>query len=611
MRSPARNPAERALVYRVFSQALDLTGDARERFLDENCSVNPALRGEVEAMLEIARVDGVETGALIDAAAAAAATEESLAGRSVGRFRLLKRIGTGGMGVVYLAERTDGVQQAVAVKLVSSVLDAAIKPRFEREAQILARLEHPSIARLIDAGVEDGRAWIAIEHVRGERIDHYCAERKLAAADIVRLLIQLAGAVSVAHGMLVVHSDIKPGNVLVTAEGQPKLIDFGISTVLRDVSAHQEPTVTIGRLFSPNYAALEQVSGGAVTVATDVFGLGALAYRLLAGAPPYRDATRPVDYLLAVSQRDPEPPSRTALAVGRTASATQALRGDLDAILCKALERNPGRRYASAADFRSDLQRYLDGRPVLARAPSWGYRLGKFTRRNALAVGLSILLTASVVAGASATWLQGRNTAVVRDMAARRGDFLESVLKSANPREGRRNITVAELLDASARTLDEKFGAEPLVEASLLGLIGDTNTELGRYPEALIARDRELALMRGHGASDVDVALAESARGDLLSRTGAYREAEAALRDAIAVLRRNPGEAAALVDALDTLGGVLATTNRSREAEQTLTEAIALDAGRTGEPRHRLARLQGVDPHTGTAPSLNPTSSVE
>jgi eukaryotic-like serine/threonine-protein kinase len=582
----------RAKTYRLFAETLDQLEGARERFLEEHCRGDAQLRADVAALLAIAEegAGSVETAAL---AGAAPQREQSQTGEIFGRFRLREQIGEGGMGVVYLAERTDGVQQLVAVKLVSSLLAAAAQHRLEREVRILARLEHPSVARLIDAGVESGRAWIAIEFVRGERIDAYCAARNLSTAEIVRLLVQLSAAVSAAHALLVVHSDIKPANVLVTAEGLPKLIDFGIATALREADPERAPTVEVGRLFSPNYAASEQVSGGAVTVATDVFGLGALAYRLLTGTPIYREASSPVAYLMAVSQRDVEAPSRAALAGGRGESAARALRGDLDAILCKALEREPNRRYASAPEFQADLQRYLAGRPVAARAPSIGYRAAKFARRNALAVGLAGLLGVSVAAGGAIVWLQSRSTSLARDMAARRGEFLESVLRSANPREGKREITVAELLDAAARGLDEKLGAEPLVEASFLGLIEDTNTELGRYPEALAASDRQIDLLRREGARARDLALAMAERGDLLSRANRYDQAESTLKAAIAELRGEPGEKTALVDALSKLAGVYANTNRDRAAETTLAEAIVLDRRRSGFPQQQLAVVLG------------------
>ena len=284
------------------------------------------------------------------------------------------------MGVVYRADRTDGVQQSVAIKLISTTVGDAGRVRFEREAQLLAQIEHPAVARLVDAGVENGRAWIAMEFVNGLRIDDYCRAKNLNSTDIVRLLVQLAGAVAAAHRMLVVHNDIKPANVLVTAEGVPKLIDFGISRALQVAGAATAPggsaTVGVGRLFSPGFAAPEQINGGPVTVATDVFGLGALAYRLLTGRSTFPDAVEPLDYMLAISQRDVELPSRTALKAGRTIEAQQ-LRGRLGCHSVQGAGAGSARRYGSAIDMQEDLQSYLTRRPVKARAPTFFYRIRK------------------------------------------------------------------------------------------------------------------------------------------------------------------------------------------------------------------------------------------
>jgi len=590
VRGVPENAARRAIAYRLFAQALDVPPAERAQFLADRCGDDAALRAEVEALLAIASEGGLETGSLVGGSMQA---EESLTGRVFGRFRLREPIGEGGMGVVYLAERTDGVQQVVAVKLVSTLLAAAAQQRFAHEVQILARLEHPSVARLIDAGVEQGRAWLAIEYVRGSRIDEYCDTRRLAVAAIVKLLVQLSAAVSAAHAMLVVHSDIKPANVLVTSEGLPKLIDFGIAMALRETDGERPPTVDVGRLFSPNYSAPEQVSGGAVTVATDVFGLGALAYRLLTGVPIYRDAKTAVAYLMAVNAEEIERPSRAASAGKHDSAWIKSLRGDLDAMLGKALDRDPRRRYASVAEFQADLQRYLDGRPVRARVPSLPYRTGKFVRRNALAVCLVGLLGIGAAAGGIAVGLQARATALARDMAARRGEFLETILKSANPRDGRRDITVAEVLDDAAQALHAKLGTEPLVEASMLAVIADTNMELGRYPEALSARDRELALLREHSASGRQIAESLSARGDLLWRAGNYPEAEATLRGAIASLTQLHVDEALIVDDLGTLAGIYANTNRERDAEATIAAAIARDTRHSGVPQHQLAVLLG------------------
>ena len=483
------------------------------------------------------------------------------------------------MGVVYRAERTDDVQQSVAIKVLSATVGQAGQARFEREAQLLAQVEHPAVARLVDAGVEQGRAWIAMEFVNGLRIDDYCAAKRLTTDAIVGLLSELAAAVAAAHRMLVVHNDIKPANVLITPEGAPKLIDFGISRALQEpgqIISGSPATLSVGRLFSPGFAAPEQINGGPVTVATDVFGLGALGYRLLTGRSTFADAVEPLAYMLAISQRDIELPSRAASKAGRLVEARQ-LRGDLDAILCRALERDPSRRYSSANDMQEDLQRYLQRRPVKARASTPYYRFGKFVRRNKLAVGLVGLLFISLIAGGTLMELQNHRTERARDMAARRGEFIENLLASADPTSGKPRVTVAALLDSATQNLDQKLGSEPLVEASMLGLIAETNSSLGRYAEGLAASDRELNILRSQGGSALELGHALWIRGQLLRELGKWPEALPPLQEAVSLLRpvHAPQE---LCSALDALGVVLAHTQQEKAAEAVLHEELAIES---------------------------------
>ena len=498
---------DRARAFRLFSEAFDLEPGARSRFLDEACRDEPALRAEVEAYLAAA-TGGPGTQTL---SGTKVAPVESLVGREVGRFRLIEAIGSGGMGVVYRAERTDGVQQTVAVKLLAPTLDAAARRRFEREAQLLARLEHPAVARLIDAGFDAEQAWIALEYVRGERIDEYCAGHALEPREIVRLLAVLAEALAAAHAMLVVHSDIKPANVLVTADGIPKLIDFGIATVLRDAGAEDSPTVAVGRLFSPHYAAPEQVKGEPITVATDVYGLGALGYRLLTGAPAHRDAPTALAYLFAVTQRDVESPRSAALASGRPPGWIRQLRGDLGSILTKALERDPMRRYASAAEMAADLRRFLDNRPVLAVRASALYRVGKFVRRHALAVSLAALSVASLLGGGLFASLQAHRAALARDEARAVTQFLENdILAAANPMiAGTRDVQLRPLLDGATRTLATRFAGQPAVLAELEAAMGTGYAALfdSAKAEALLtAAETGLARELGDSAPETEAA---------------------------------------------------------------------------------------------------------
>lgn len=578
-------PLDRGQVFRLFEQALGREGADREQFIREQCAGDTALEAEIDVLLAIAAKDSELTSSLLPSLRHMA---ETLIGREFGHFRLVELIGEGGMGVVYRAERTDGLQQTVALKLIASEMLATGQQRFQRETQLLARLEHPAIARLIDAGVESGRAWIALEFVRGRPIDQYCEEQKLTVRERVRLLVLLAAAVGAAHRLLVVHRDIKPANVLVNADGLPKLIDFGIGTVLQDADAPHLPTADIGRLFTPQYAAPEQVSGEPVTVATDVFGLGALGYRLLTGRVPYPHAKGPIGYLLALTHQDADIASRAVLSEGGDPRQASQLRGDLDAILHKALERDPARRYAAATDLQADLQRYLDDVPVLARVPTFWLRAGKFARRNAIAVSLSTLLGTSLVAGAIAYGLQARGTVEAREMAARRGEFLESLLKSADPRLGRRDVTVAQLLDASLHKLDDLSIKEPLAAASMLGLVAETNRGLGRYQDGLNANTRELNLLRAHGGSTADLSAALINRGRLLQENGQTSGAEGPLREALKLLEREHGAPKQLAEAQDALGTVLTNSGREREAENSYRSAINLYR-RAGGPSAALA----------------------
>ncbi len=370
--------AERAMVYRIFNEALDVATQSREQFVRERCAQNPRLCDEVSALLAVAKKDPDATGLLLRRESAPV---RDLIGRQYGRFRLVELIGVGGMGLVYRAERVEGVPQLVAIKLLSGSITGASGVRFVSEAKLLARIEHPAIARLIDVGVQDGEAWMALELVVGQPIDQYCDSHELSLRQRIKLISTVTDAVATAHRMLVVHRDIKPNNVLVTADGRPKLIDFGIAATLNLPSEAPDPA-DVHQLFTPNYASPEQVLGDPITAATDVFGLGALAYRLLCGEPPFARISSPIGYLLAVTQQDVDRPSQAAAAAGMSADWVRALQGDLDAILFKALKRDRSQRYASAQELLADWHRYLDAVPVSARAPTWGYRLSKLVYRR-------------------------------------------------------------------------------------------------------------------------------------------------------------------------------------------------------------------------------------
>jgi eukaryotic-like serine/threonine-protein kinase len=363
----------------LLDEFLELDAAGRDARLAQCRAADPRLADELAQLL--AEEPALDDEAFLEGAAPGVPpqTPPTLAGQRFGAYTLVEPIGAGGMGSVWRAQRSDGrFESDVAVKLLNLALAAkGGAERFAREAQVLARLSHPNIAHMIDAGVGDGgQPFIVLEHVQGEPIDRHCDLRRLDIEARVRLLLQVMAAVLHAHGRLVLHRDLKPGNILVTAEGNIKLLDFGIAKLLGDETAAAPPTALTqlaGRAFTPEFAAPEQVQGGEVTAATDVYALGVLMYVLLSGAhPTARPTDTPVDRLRSVVETEPQRLSEAAQR--EQPRRSEALRGDLDNIAAKALKKAPAERYASVAGFAADLQRWLADEPVSASADTWRYR---------------------------------------------------------------------------------------------------------------------------------------------------------------------------------------------------------------------------------------------
>ena len=601
MSSPGHH-AERARAFHLFEEALELEPEEQSAFLDVGCGGDPALREEVEALLEDEQRFSEEPGQLL---APLAPDPTPFLGRVLGRFRILELIGQGGMGMVFRAERTNGIDQKVALKvLLGGGLSGTRGGRFAREMKTLARLEHPAVARLIDAGTaDDGTPWIAMELVSGaEPIDVYCEARRTPLRERVRLLAELADAVAQAHRMFVVHRDIKPSNVLMTGEGAPKLIDFGIAKLLDDRPAEATLTKEAGALFTPQYAPPEQVSGAPASTATDVFGLGALGFRLVTGRTLFPEASSALAYMLAVTQRDPPLASRAARELGALADA-RLLHGDLDCVLARALSRDPKGRYATAEELREDLQRYLELRSVRARPPSLARSAIKFLRRNALASTLAALLVAAGASAALSYVWQAQRVAKERDTARaasvraeRINQFLTSMLQASDPAAGgRRDVTVAQVLDRAVEEASKLKDSEPLVAADALLTVIQTNTSLGRYPEGLAAEDILVGILRARPSEDRRLAAALASRAETLWSMSRYGEAETAAREAIAILTaekgQGPSPAAELGFARHKLGMILANANKEAEAEEVYRAALS-DYRTAGVSDTRLAGLQ-------------------
>jgi serine/threonine protein kinase/tetratricopeptide (TPR) repeat protein len=401
----------------IVANAMERPPSARTAFVDAACGEDLALAREAHSLL----AHDVATGHELDRGAFAALEErDALAGRELGAYRLLEEIGRGGMGTVHLAERVDGAyQQRVAVKVIRRGMDTdQVLRRFRTERQILATLNHPNIARLLDGGaLPDGRPYLVMEHVDGQRIDRYCAERDLPIVERLRLFLQVCDAVSFAHQRLVVHRDLKPGNVLVDSTGTPKLLDFGIAKLLAsETDAEDAATETQLGPMTPDYASPEQLAGRTVTTATDVWALGVMLYELLAGQRPHRTGERSAGALLeAIRTQDAVRPSAVAPEAWQ-----RRIRGDLDVIALTAIRKEPERRYASVEAMAADVRRHLEGRPVLARSDSWTYRTTRLLARNVVPVTAGLLVAGALITGTLVAMSQARVARAERELAEKR-----------------------------------------------------------------------------------------------------------------------------------------------------------------------------------------------
>ncbi len=584
----------------LFAQALTREPAAREAFLQAACPHDGALRDEVAAML--AALD--EPLAIEARLLAPAGTPPP--GARVGPYRLLELLGAGGMGSVWLAEHADGtLDRRVAVKLVRQTFApgeaAALGRRFRAERRILARLEHPGIVRLLEAGtarggpgVADGTPYFAMEAVRGLPLTDYARHHALPVRERLRLFLHVCDAVAYAHQRLVVHRDLKPGNILVTEGGSVKLLDFGIARLLEGGDAERGGTETGFRPMTRAYAAPEQIRGEAPTTATDVYALGVVLYELLAGQRPFRAAS-PVHLERDILDTSPPRPS-SALISGSGPVAAHHLRGDLDAIVLKALRKEPDARYGSAEALAADVGRHLEGLPVGARAPDVGYRLASFVRRHRVGVAVAASAFALLVAFTALLAVQQQATARERDAAQATAAFLETLFGAADPLAGERQDTlrIAALLDRGAERARAELAGQPLVRARLLYTIGRAYVRLGAQPRALSPLAEAVALLRGgpDGAA-LSRALAELAtvRSALWEHEAAEGLAREAVAEAVAT-----GDEALRAHAERVLGVVLLNAGEAGASERVLRAALARqqaaapDAPEATEAAQMLAR---------------------
>ncbi len=539
-------------------------------------------------------------------------------GLSIGPYRVVREVGRGGMGIVYLAERADGqFENRVALKLLRPGFDGEeVIRRFERERRIVARLEHPAIARLLDGGVSaDGRPYFAMEFVDGEPLTGYCDRRALSIEDRLRLFEGACDAVQYAHGRLIVHRDLKPSNMLVTGDGRLKLVDFGIAKLLTD----EDEAVALTRPgerhpLTPAYAAPEQFADEPVTAATDVFALGVVLYELISGVHPFEGAgSSGRDLEQAIRGTDPVAPSRSATRSGSqrvartTPTATdraaarsvssgalgRRLAGDLDAIVMKALRKDPSRRYPSALALREDVGRHLGHRPIEARAEGAAAKASKFVRRHRVGVVVAALLALSLGLGVATTLWQARQKVAQAARAEQVTEFVTSLFESADPTQARgRDITAHEVVERGAERVERELAGQPEIQAEMDLVLGRINDKLGLSEEALALLDRSLGrapLGRGRASQRIR-ADALRAKGAALVNLGRAAEAESLLLEAAAEHRRLAGaHDVEVAEDLDWLSIALRSLGRLDESEDAVRRSFELRLAAFGPEHPKVA----------------------
>jgi eukaryotic-like serine/threonine-protein kinase len=577
-------------------RAFEMTDDERSAWLTSLYAEDPGLAAEVEALLEEHRALGRE--GFLEDEPLKPHTEASLAGQKFGAWTLVSPVGQGGMGSVWLARRSDGrFEGQAAVKLLNvSLVGRAGEARFEREGNILARLTHPNIARLVDAGVSPiGQPYLVLEYVPGAPIDRWCDEHTLDVEGRLRLFLDVLAAVAHAHANLIVHRDIKPSNVLVTTDGQVKLLDFGIAKLLEEEGAEGEVTALTrdgGRALTPAYAAPEQVTGGPITTATDVHALGTLLYVLLAGRHPAEESLGSTAELVkAIVDTEPRRLS------GAAGAARGVLKGDLDTIVAKALKKNPAQRYASVTALADEVRRYLQHEPIRARPDTLAYRGAKFVQRHARGV-VAAAAGALLLAGLTGFYIvrvaaERDRARIEAQKAARVSEFLANLLTGADPyaTHDAKEFTVRGLLDAGAVRVQKELAGQPEVKAKMLSVMGRTYQRLGEAGKARPLLEEALALRRHVlGPERAEVAESLNDLGVLLKEQGDPGAAEPLFVEALATRRRLLGaEHPDVAQTLVELGGLYGDQGSGSRAEPLYREALAIRRKALGDHDHETA----------------------
>jgi eukaryotic-like serine/threonine-protein kinase len=611
-------------VREVLEAALEVSAKERAALLDDACAEDAALRTEVEELLaayeesflEHTPLDGINRQL-----AEEKSPEPSLEGHFIGAYKIIRELGKGGMGAVYLAMRADDeYQKRVAIKLVRRGMDSDyVLSRFRHERQILASLDHPNIARFLDGGATvEGLPYFVMEYIEGQPIDKYCDENRLTTVERLRLFQTVCSAVHYAHQNLIVHRDLKPGNILVTADGTAKLMDFGIAKLLNPnlYGRTLVPTALAFRLMTPDYASPEQVKGNTITTASDVYSLGVLLYELLTGHRPYQfKSYTPQEIERVICQEQPEKPSTAVNRVettptpdgiagvritpelvsrtreGQLDKLKKKLAGDLDNIVLMAMRKEPLRRYLSVEQFSEDIRRHLEGLPCIARRDTFAYRTGKFMRRNKIAVAVATAFVILTLASAVLIIRQSIRAARERDKAQQVSAFLVELFNVSDPGEARGNsVTAREILDKGAARVERELADQPEVQATLMNTIGQVYAKLGLYEAALPLYEKALQTRRQTaGEESAEYAESLNSLAMFYRAKSDYSTAEQLSRQALAIRRRVLGkEHSEVARSLNNLAHTLALKGNTQEAELLFREALAMHRKVSGDEHNEL-----------------------
>jgi eukaryotic-like serine/threonine-protein kinase len=609
-----------SLTEQLFGEALEVPIEGRSAFLEQACGGEPELRRAVEALLaENDRLSGFLSdsphlhpqadawGYLVDEGQSSTTADAPAEGAVLGHYRLIEKIGEGGMGEVWLAEQKEPVRRRVALKLILAGMNTReVMARFESERQALALMEHPAIARVLDAGAtEQGMPFFVMEYVAGVRITAYCDNHRLTTRQRLELFVHVCEGVQHAHQKAIIHRDLKPSNILVTeVDGRPvpKIIDFGVAKALEQKLTADTLYTRIGTLVgTPEYMSPEQAtfSDEGIDTRSDIYSLGIIFYELLAGSPPLQLRKTSLDQFLKKLREDDVPKPSTRIRTQDAAASTEAarrrrtvpaalvrqIRGELDAIALKALEKDRSRRYASASDFAADIGRYLTNQPVEAVAPSFAYRARKFARRYRLGLITASAFALVLIVATAVSILQSIRARRQAAVAQAVNDFLQNDLLAqasaqAQVERGVKpdpNITVRTVLDRAAQRVNGKFAAQPEVEVALRNTMASAYIDLGLYPEARKQLERALELGRRTLGNDNPATLtAVHDLGLVAGEQGRYGEAEALDRQALDGQRRVLGpKSLNTLRAMDNLATAYTKEGKFSDAEKLYLQTLA------------------------------------